>query len=162
MRKFLQMLPVLVAGFAGGVAGSVLMQPTPLLAAQSSEKAPPKNIQPIDLYNQTGKRVAYLGPGEILQGTFFLYDDQQNIRIQMGSYAGSREGGQSLIGLHDRKERLRLLFRLAGREDSPTLILKDIYGRDRLVIGLEGASEEPYIRVMDKNGFVKNLLPAAN
>lgn len=160
MKRFLQILPVLVAGFTGGMAGSVLMQPSPLLAAQTAQTLP-KNVQPLDLYNQAGKRVAYLGPGEILQGTFFLYDDKQNIRIQMGSYAGSREGGQSLIGLHDRKERLRLLFRLAGREDSPTLILKDIYGRDRLVIGLEGAAEEPYIRVMDKNGFVKDILAPA-
>lgn len=158
MKKFFQMLPVLLAGFAGGMAGAVLMQPTPLLAAQSSQKAVPKNVIPLDVYNQNGKRVAYLGPGEIQQGTFFVYDDQQNIRIQMGSYAGTREKGQSLIGLHDRNQRLRLLFRLAGREDAPTLILKDTYGRDRMVIGLEGTSEEPYIRIMDKNGVVRNLL----
>lgn len=160
MKKLLQMFPVLLAGFAGGLAGSILMQPAPLLAAQS-QQPPPKSMTPLDLYNPNGKRIAYLGPGQILQGTFFIYDEQQNVRIQMGSHVGGRDTGQSLIGLHDRKQRLRLLLRLAGREDAPTLILKDIYGRDRLVLGLQGGAEEPYIRVTDKNGFSTYLLGSA-
>lgn len=158
MRKFLQMLPVLVAGFAGGMAGAVLMQPSPLLAAQSSEQAPPKSMLPLDLYNISGKRVAYMGPGQIHQGTFFLYDAKQNVRIQMGSYTGRREEGQALIGLHDRHNRLRLLLRIAGHEDAPVMVFKDQYGRDRLEIGLFGGAEEPYVKVTDKNGLSRYVI----
>lgn len=158
MKRFLQILPVLVAGFTGGMAGSVLMQPSPLLAAQSSDKPPPKNMFPLDLYNVSGKRVAYMGPGQIHQGTFFLYDAKQNVRIQMGSYTGRREEGQALIGMHDRHNRLRLLLRIAGHEDAPVLIFKDQYGRDRLEIGLFGQAEEPYIRVTNKDGVSKYLI----
>ncbi|MCB1591777.1 MAG: hypothetical protein KDI90_04915 [Alphaproteobacteria bacterium] len=157
MKRFLRVLPMLLAGFAGGAAGSFIFQPSPLFAAQG-KGALPANTQPIEIFSPVGRRITYMGPGEIGQGTFLLYNNDQSIRIQMGSYPGTRERSQPLIGLHDEKERLRLLIRLAGREDSPALILKDSYGRDRLVLGLQGPAEEPYIRVMDKNGMVKDLL----
>lgn len=148
---------MLFTGFIGGIAGALIFQPTPLLAAATESK--PKPIQGVvDLANAKANRIAYLGPGQIGQGTFFLYDEKQNVRLQMGSYPGYKEKGQPLIGLHDREQRMRMLFRLYNSTDVPMLIFKDTYGRDRLVIGLHAGTQEPFIEFTDGNGISKRMV----
>jgi hypothetical protein len=86
-------------------------------------------------------------------------------RIQLGSYDGSyskSEKGLPLIGFSDNQGGLRMLFRLAGSNESPVLVFKDRKHRDRMVIGLSlnGNSEEPFIAFFDKSGK-KHLLMGA-
>ena len=63
------------------------------------------------------------------------------------------------MALYDNKHNIRLLLRLAGHNESPVLVFKDTNHRDRMVIGLgmEGADQEPFIAVLDKNGGKKML-----
>ncbi len=80
-------------------------------------------------------------------------------RILMGSYHAASEKGQPFIGLSDNRGDLRLLFRLAGSNESPVLVFKDKKHRDRMVIGmaLSDRGEEPFIAFFDKSGK-KHLL----
>ncbi len=149
---------ILLAGFIGGVSGSFLFHPAPLWAAASQEKQVSVINKPTILYNADGKRIGYLGQGDDGQGTMFLFDKDGEVRIQMGTYTVFRERGQSMFALHDRKERLRLLFRLSGSYDSPTIIFKDMYGRDKIKIGLKGRGEVPYFEYVDKHEQVHDLL----
>lgn len=145
------------AGFSGGVAGAILFNSSPLFAAAPEAKT--NQVQRVvDLYNADSRRIAYLGPGQISQGTFFLFDEKENVRLQMGTYPGYKEKGQPLLGLHDRKQRLRMLLRLDNITDVPMLVFKDTFGVDRLVIGLHAATEEPFIQFTDKNGNTKRLV----
>ena len=89
------------------------------------------------------------------------YDGEQ--RLQLGSYTGAysqAEKGLPLIGFTDNHEHLRLLFRLAGRNESPVLVFKDRQGRDRMVIGLGlgDAGEEPFVAYFNQDGTKHTLL----
>lgn len=84
------------------------------------------------------------------------------LRVQAGYYDGSyatAEKGQPLVALYDNSHNIRLLLRLAGHNESPVLVFKDTNHRDRMVegLGMEGAEQEPFIAVFDRNG-VKKLL----
>ncbi|HEY3999909.1 MAG TPA: hypothetical protein VGO93_13630 [Candidatus Xenobia bacterium] len=80
-------------------------------------------------------------------------------RIQLGTYASGGEAGQPAMGLTDNHGHLRFLFRLAGRNDSPVLVMKDRGGRDRLVmgLGLNDDAQEPFLAVIDSRGQKKLL-----
>ena len=83
-------------------------------------------------------------------------------RLQLATYSGSyskAEKGQPLIGFSDSKGKLRLLFRLAGKNESPAIVLKNSKGKDQMVIGLglNDPEEKPYITFYDKRGRKKNV-----
>jgi len=83
-------------------------------------------------------------------------------RLGLGTYDGSyakSETGLPFVGLSDNRQGLRLLFRLAGKNESPVLVFKDTRHRDRMVIGLgmSDAGEEPFIAFFDASGK-KHLL----
>lgn len=158
MKNVVRMVMFLTASFAGGLVGSLLLQPGILLAAGTS-KQQSNTREFIDFYNQAGKRTGYLGVGQSGQGTMFLFNSEGKISLQMGSYSGKSELGQSLFALHDREQRLRLLLRLDGPEDSPTIVLKDKFGRDKVVLGLDRFGEVPFLHYVDKHGAVKNVFP---
>ena len=79
-------------------------------------------------------------------------DGQQ--RIQAAVYNAPSEAGQPLIGLSDNNHDLRYLFRLAGSNSSPVIVMKDKSHRDRLVMGLSlnDGAQEPFLATFDKNG----------
>lgn len=159
MRKFLQILMIFFTGFVGGVSGSLIFQPSSLYAASAqSNKKQDKAKYFSEYFNTADKRIAYLGQGQIGQGGMFLFSNSGKVTLQASSYVKPIEQGQSFIGLYDRDELLRLLFRLYSSQDSPTIVLKDKSGQDRLVIGLQGAGEHPYIRYMDSSGIMHDLI----
>lgn len=129
-RKVFFALMILAMGFSGGVFAQLWLSPSPAEAA---------NEKVIRLYGPDGRE-----------------------RLQLGTYDGSyskAEKGLPLIGFSDNKGGLRLLFRLAGRNESPVLVFKDSHHRDRMVIGLglNENKEEPFIAFFDKSGK-KHLL----
>lgn len=139
-----------LAGLIGGIIGAALFTASPLQAqarGQSSQQ-----------YNTQGARVSFIGPHTGGQGALFLFDEKGGLITQMGSYPVGAEKGQALFGMHDRQNKLRFLFRLHGAKDSPTLIMKDSRGMDRIVMGLDGYSEAPYFKYTDKNGRMRDLL----
>jgi hypothetical protein len=67
------------------------------------------------------------------------------------------ERGQTLFGMHDRFGYLRLLMRMHGPEDSPTVVMKDNTGKDRIVFGLDGTTQTPYFKYTNDHGEMVNL-----
>jgi len=150
---------IFLTGFIGGISGSLIFQPSALYAASpQSPKKQEKGRYYSEYYNTADKRIAYLGQGQIGQGGIFLFSNSGKVTVQASSYVKPVEQGQSFIGLYDRDELLRLLFRLYSSQDSPTIVLKDKSGQDRLIIGLEGAGEHPYIKYMDSSGIMHDLI----
>lgn len=133
MRRlsFLRFPAILLAAFIGGFAAQALLQPTSLLASAS------RSTDPV-----------------------FIYGDDGQVRLQMGTYTASGEKGLPLVGLSDNSGRLRMLFRLAGSNEAPVIIMKDTSGHDRLVMGLgmSGNSEAPFLNIVDDSGTAQNIL----
>lgn len=116
--------------FAGGLVGQVLIGPAIAQPAQAARDQ------------------------QLVTNRLYLMTPDGRMRIQAGTYDAPGEKGLPIIGLSDNRDQLRLLFRLAGTNESPVLVMKDKKGSDRLVMGLgmNGASEEPFIEIVDDRG----------
>ena len=112
----------------------------------------------VHTYNNGGKRSAMFGTQNEGQGGLFIFDENEKIRAQMGSYGRGGEKGQSLFGLHDRSEKLRLLNRLHGAKDAPVIVMKDSQGHDQIVFGLDAQTEKPFFFYKTSSGKTENLL----
>jgi len=88
-----------------------------------------------------------------------FYDKNGKVRLQFGTYAGAGEEGIPMASLNDSHGRIKMLFRLAGNNESPILIFKDSQGHDRMMLGLSlsDPSEAPFITYTDESGS-HNLL----
>lgn len=153
MNKFKHTILVILSGFCGGLIGSAVLNPQALEAAVSRGQ-----FYDLSMYNKNGKMVGFMGPGDAGQGSIFLFDSNGGARVQAGTYPAGGEKGQALVGMSDRRDQLRFLFRLHGSKDSPTLIMKDQSGRDRIVMGLDGESQAPYFFVLDDYGNARDIL----
>ena len=143
---------IAIFSFIGGLTGSLIFQIPAVQAKISNE-----NFSSIQFFNKTEKRVGFMGNYQE-KGGIFLFDEDGKTSIQMGSYGAGAEEGQTLLGLHDRNNNLRYLMRLSGRQDSPTLIMKDNGGVDRIIIGLDGSTQVPYFKYIDGKGQIQNLI----
>lgn len=88
------------------------------------------------------------------QPSQIMYGEDGQMRIQIGTYSSAIERGMPLIALSDNTGHVRLLFRLAGDNQSPVMIMKDNMGKDRLIMGLNltGPTQEPFLETVDKDG----------
>jgi len=135
--KKMMISAIIFASFLGGLAGSFLFQCGGALAQNS-----------------------------LLSGSMLILNGPDGqMRVQAGHYDGAysaAEKGQPLLALYDNKHNIRMLLRLAGRNESPVVIFKDTNHRDRMVIGLamEGNDQDPFIAIFDKNGGKKLLTGA--
>lgn len=153
MKNTRSVMLMMLSGFVGGLVGSAILNPSALQAAISRGQ-----FFDASFYNKSGKMVGFVGPGDAGQGSMFLFDADGGARVQAGTYPSGGEKGQALIGMSDRSNNLRYLFRLHGSQDSPTLVMKDKSGRDRIVMGLDGETQQPYFYVLDQNGAARDIL----
>ena len=108
---------------------------------------------------QTGFQVSQSQAQGATSAPIFLFGPDGQPRIQMGTYSAAGENGLPLVGLGDNHGHIRMLFRLAGPNESPVIIMKDTSGTDRLVMGLDMAApaQAPFLSVIDKDGQKHNL-----
>lgn len=93
-----------------------------------------------------------------------FYGDDGKARIQIGTYPGATnihgsEGGLPMMGFSDNSGNLKMLFRLAGANQSPVIIMKDNQHRDRIVMGLalNDGKQEPFLATYDNDGNKKMI-----
>lgn len=156
LKKSLGWMMILVMSFLGGMCAQLLFSSRQAIA-QSQEVLRAQRLYFVGPDGRNGGQVYFAdGSGAII--SLNAADERQ--RIQIGTYNGTGEKGLPLIGLSDNSGALRLLFRLAGSNESPVMIFKDRQGRDRLVIGLglSDSSEEPFISYIEKDGTKKTLM----
>lgn len=91
---------------------------------------------------------------QVVANRMYVMTPDGRMRVQVGTYDQLGERGLPVLALSDNKDKIRLLFRLAGSSESPVLVMKDKDGRDRLVmgLGLNGASEEPFLSIVNAQG----------
>lgn len=118
--------------------------------ATGNDDAPPGFFSVFDKKNAKGIE-AYVYDGQPVQN---FYGPNGKVRIQMGLYTAQGEAGLPLLGLSDNQGQLKMLFRLAGKNESPVIIMKDNLQRDRIVmgLGLNDGVQEPFLATYDKDG----------
>ena len=153
MKK--QILTIAICSFIGGMFGSALISSTQAVAKKQNGE---EHFYTTNFYNNDGKRIGVVGSHNSGEGLMFLMNGNNGqTEIQMGAYGASSERGQTLFGMHDRAGHLRLLMRMHGPKDSPTIIMKDNAGQDKIVFGLDGTTQDAYFKYMNTRGEIVNL-----
>lgn len=134
-----------VFAFCGGFAAQLLLNPGLAQAGDWQnffQISDAKNTKGINSYISDGQ------PGQV------FYGEDGKMRLQMGTYNGAGERGLPLMALSDNSGHIRLLFRLAGANESPVIVMKDKSGQDRLVMGLSmsNSSQDPFLSITDSSG----------
>jgi hypothetical protein len=152
----LKFLIVVLASFLGGMVSQTLFN-AKCASAQGQQTLSTERLYFVGPDGRDGGQVYFSnGSGAIMS----LNAENGKQRIQIGTYNEQGEKGLPFIGLWDNAGALRLLFRLAGSNESPVLIFKDRQGSDRIVmgLGLTDAGQEPFIAYTDQHGNKKTLL----
>jgi len=148
-RLFLQLAVLAAFSFAGGFAGTFFTSHRAEAQQQQSffGLSDGKNAKGVNMYVSDG------------QGGQVFYGENGQMRLQMGTYNGAGERGLPLMALSDTSGHIRMLFRLAGENESPVIVMKDKTGTDRLVmgLGLSDSKQEPFLSVTDASGHRQNV-----
>lgn len=145
----------LVLGCLGGFLGGSLRS----AVAPRAEAAPPAQKQvsaeQFVLVDASGKTMAQLAKTGEGTPCLFLFDREGHARLQAGVYGD----GLPFFGLFDAKNNAIGLFRVAGSQGSPVLVLK-AGGRDRMIVGLgmNDPGQEPFIEYVDAKGEKHELI----
>lgn len=157
-NNILRLTVMVVAGLAGGAAASLLLAPVPSKATDSVEGEVSNFFSVYDGLNSKGIET-YVNNGYPAQN---IYAMDGMVRLQQGLYTQGAEAGLPMVAFWDNGGSMRMLFRLAGGNQSPVIVMKDRQGRDRVVFGLNlnDPAEEPFMAVVDKAGTKKMLFGA--
>ena len=140
---------IFLTSFLGGIVSQLLICPKSLRAESQVIRA--DRLLVVDNNGQTQGDLTSIADGG---GMLNIYGHDGVMRLQLAVYSASGEQGLPMIGLSDNEGNLRLLFRLAGSNESPVLVFKDKEHRDRIVMGLalDDPNEEPFLATIDKDG----------
>lgn len=135
----------LVLGCLGGLLGASVR------GVADAAPPTPKQVsaEQFVLVDSSGKTLAQLAKSGEGTPALFLFDKDKHCRLQAGVYGD----GQPYFGLFDDKNNAVGLFRVAGSQGSPVLVMKS-NGRDRMIVGLgmNEAAQEPFIEYYDSKG----------
>jgi hypothetical protein len=142
-------LPIVIFSFLGGFSAQILMSSHPSLASSM--------VSYFNLGDATNKKGIELYVNDASPAQNFYAADGK-IRLQMGTYTAAGERGLPLIAMSDNKGSIKMLFRLAGANESPVIIMKDNQQRDRIVMGLGlNGNDNPFLSIIDENGIKRDI-----
>jgi hypothetical protein len=147
----------LVLGLLGGLAGGSLRSGLEKRAEAAPPPGPQKQVsaEQFVLVDANGKTLAQLAKSGEGSPCLFVFDKEGKIRLEAGVYGD----GQPFFGLFDAKYNALGLFRVAGSQGSPVLVLK-AGGRDRMIVGLgmNDPAQEPFVEYYDVKGEKHELI----
>lgn len=148
-KNIIALFSICLFAFMGGFAAQVVMSSHPSFAEEFADYfkvSGTGNPKGIEMY------VNDASPAQ----NFYAADGK--IRLQFGTYVAAGERGLPLIAMSDNKGDIKMLFRLAGANESPVIIMKDNQHRDRVVMGLGLSGDQaPFLSIIDKDGNKQNI-----
>lgn len=143
---FLGVVGFFLCAFLGGITAQLIISTAP---AQAFGESWQRFMTIKDEENPYGVQT-FVQRGGTAQKFF---DPSGQVRLQMGTYPNGPDAGLPMIALTDEKGRIKVVLRLSGERQVPTLAFKDGNGKDRLIMGLEDMmGEEPYLTTYDSSG----------
>lgn len=147
MRNLQHQLVPFVFSALGMLAGQWLGRHGVSPPAQASDRPGTVAGSSFELVDQAGRaRILMAASREGSPAIWFL-DRNGKARLNLGLY----EDDNAFIVLNDDRERAVQILRTMGPRSAPFLVMK-ADGRDRIVMGLSGAGEDPFLVYYDPNG----------
>lgn len=100
-----------------------------------------------ELVDARGKRRIQMATSAEGSPGIWFFDENGKVRLSLGLYPDST----AFIVLNDEQERAVQIFRTMGPGSAPFLVMK-AQGRDRIVMGLSGQGQDPFLVYYDAQG----------
>ena len=121
---------------------------TPALAgAPPATGASIVSTHTLEVVGVDGRRQIVLGTSAEGSPGIWIYDKQGKVRLSLGLYGDNNAS----IVLNDEREQAVQIFRTVGERNLPVLVMKS-QGRDRIVMGLDGPGQDPFLVLYGADG----------
>lgn len=138
----------------GMLAGQWLARPskptTPL--AEASETSGTVSASSFELVDATGRRQILMATAGEGSPAIWFFDKNGKARLNLGLYGDNN----AFIVLNDDQERAVQIFRTVGPRSAPYLVMKS-GGQDRIVMGLDGVAQDPFLVYYESNGRMQTV-----
>lgn len=101
----------------------------------------------LEVVGADGRRQIVMGTSGEGSPGIWIFDRNGKVRLSIGLYGDNN----SSIVLNDEREQAVQIFRTVGARSAPVLVMKS-QGRDRIVMGLNGASQDPFLVLYGADG----------
>jgi hypothetical protein len=138
----------------GMLAGQWLGQAgkTTLPAADASTTASAESVPSFELVDAQGRRRILMATSNEENPAIWFFDANGKARLNLGLYGDDN----AFVVLNDDQERAVQIRRTLGARSAPYLVMKP-EGRDRIIMGLGGAAQDPFLVHYDPKGTMQTV-----
>lgn len=136
----------------GHYLGSYLEWTTISAAAQPVSAVSVVSARTLEVVGADGRRQLVMGTGTEGSPGIWIYDRNGKVRLSLGLYGDNNAS----IVLNDESEQAVEIFRTVGQRSLPVLVMK-AQGRDRIVMGLNGPGQDPFLVLYGADGAKQSV-----
>jgi hypothetical protein len=120
--------------------------------AQAASAAGVVSTHTLEVVGADGRRQLVIGTGTEGSPGIWVYDRNGKVRLSLGLYGDNNAS----IVLNDENEQAVQIFRTVGVHSAPVLVMK-AQGRDRIVMGLNGPGQDPFLVLYGPDGVKQSV-----
>jgi hypothetical protein len=121
-------------------------------AQTGASRASVLSTHTLEVVGADGRRQIVMGTSSEGSPGIWIFDRNGKARLSIGLYGDNN----SSIVLNDQNEQAVQIFRTVGAQAAPVLVMKS-QGRDRIVMGLDGASQDPFLVLYGADGAKQSV-----
>ena len=154
MADWKRHLVALVFSGLGMFIGQWLGRPgkTMLPTAEASTTAGAVSVPSFELVDAQGRRRILMATSSEGSPAVWFFDGNGKARLNLGLYGDNN----AFVVLNDDQERAVQILRTLGSKSAPYLVMKS-EGRDRIVMGLGGVAQDPFLVHYDPKGTMQTV-----
>jgi hypothetical protein len=156
MNKLGSYLCVIVLSAVGMMLGhwlgTHLEGTTVSVEAQPASEVSVVSARTLEVVGADGRRQIVMGTSAEGSPGIWIYDRNGKVRLSLGLYGDNNAS----IVLNDQSEQAVQIFRTVGERSMPVLVMK-AQGRDRIVMGLNGPGQDPFLVLYGADGAKQSV-----
>jgi len=106
----------------------------------------------LEVVGADGRRQIVMGTSGEGSPGIWIFDRNGKARLSIGLYGDNNAS----VVLNDEREQAVQIFRTVGEKSAPVLVMKS-QGRDRIVMGLNGSSQDPFLVLYGADGSKQSV-----
>ena len=151
-------LSIIVLSAFGMIVGYVVAEHLPWPSASAEGRSGPAtqgdvlSTHTLEVVGADGRRQIVMGTSGEGSPGIWIFDRNGKVRLSIGLYGDNNAS----VVLNDEREQAVQIFRTVGERSAAVLVMKS-QGRDRIVMGLNGASQDPFLVLYGVDGAKQSV-----
>jgi len=151
-------LSIIVLSAFGMIVGYAVAEYLPWPSASAEARSGPApqgdvlSTHMLEVVGADGRRQIVMGTSGEGSPGIWIFDRNGKARLSIGLYGDNNAS----VVLNDEREQAVQIFRTVGERSAPVLVMKS-QGRDRIVMGLNGASQDPFLVLYGVDGAKQSV-----